>query len=257
MLLVRPIHSIPFLQRHGFGVEAHIGRYDQRPGWDDYVPFVHGVHLPYGGLNLAAYDDEMRQKSIQAIKDAIENACQYQVDRMVIHTAGFKSQNNVEVGKYELMIESFKELAKFAAEKNIILCIENQVLREPEMRRIFGDHPAEWLQIYHDINHSNIMLTLDTSHAATSAAIYADHKKQLAVLDEFLAFPELIGRVHWSDARLANQEAKFNDMHLVPGTGDLPREFHQRINQLPVTKLLEQNCSEEEVEQALPFIASL
>ena len=70
-LLVRPIHSIRFLVENNLGVEAHIGRYDTRPGWADYVPFVDGVHLPYKGCNLAATDDTHRERSIRTLKQAM------------------------------------------------------------------------------------------------------------------------------------------------------------------------------------------
>ena len=42
-LLVCPIHSIPYLVANNLGVEAHIGRYDRRPGWAEYVPFVQAL----------------------------------------------------------------------------------------------------------------------------------------------------------------------------------------------------------------------
>lgn len=257
MFLVRPIHSTAFLVRHALGVEAHIGRYDIRPGWKDYVPFVRGVHLPYAGFNVAALDRILREESIRQIEVAIDTGCHYPVDRMVIHTAGFETLNGIKVGAYELLIESFQRLASYAAKHKIILCIENQVLIKPEKRHVFGDNAAEWRRIYHDIDCPNILLTLDTSHAATSVAIYSDLGQRLAALEDFLAYPELIGRIHWSDSRLENQEALYNDMHLIPGAGDLPRSFHLRIKQLPVIKLLEQNCTENEVEQALEFIAGL
>lgn len=257
MFLARPIHSVKFLEEQNLGVEAHIGRYDALPNWDQYIPFVKGVHLPYGGLNLAALDPEERANSIKAVQAAIENACQYPVDRMVIHSIGLESIESKLVGAYDLLIESFKTLADFAAEKEIILCLENQVFTNPKSRRIYGAYAAEWRQILYDVDKANLMLTLDTSHAATSAAIYQTQEKRLEALWDFLAVPELIGRVHWTDARINNQEAKFHDMHLVNGTGDLPREFHKKIKELPVIKLIELNCSEEEMAQAMKFVHSL
>jgi sugar phosphate isomerase/epimerase len=74
---------------------------------------------------------------------------------------------------------------------------------------------------------------------------------------EFLRHPERIGRVHWSDSRLTKSEAYYHDMHLVPGAGDLPIDFHRRINNLDIVKTLEQKCSEEELLQGLAFISSL
>ena len=251
MLLTRPIHSAAFLKAHHLGVEAHIGRVLP----EELTALVRGVHLPYSGLNLAALDEALRLKSLQALKDALVSGCRFPVDRMVVHTCGIAAENGNRVGDYELLIRSFRELAEFAAGRGILLCIENQVLR-PNVKR-FGDCAAEWLSLPEDIDRENVVLTFDSSHAATSAAVCEDYGERLRRLDEFLSRPELIGRVHWSDARLKNREALYNDMHLVPGQGDLPLEFHRRISRLPVVKLLEQRCTEAEVAAGLDFIANL
>ncbi len=257
MYLTRPCHRPEFLRAHNLGVEAHIGRYDRLPDWPQYIPFVYGVHLPYAGLNLAANERQARENSLRQIKLALDEGCQYPVDRMVIHTVGFESIEGVLVGSYDHMIASLRNLADYAAEKKIVLCIENQVLLDVSRRRIYGSNAAEWLQIYQDINHPNVLLTLDSSHAATSVAVYETAEERAERLFDFLAHPEWIGRVHWSDARITNNEAYQNDMHLVPGQGDLPRKFHQAIKNLPVIKLLEQRCPEEEVIAGLKFIDSL
>jgi sugar phosphate isomerase/epimerase len=257
MLLVRPIHSTEFLDKHQLGVEAHIGRYDLLPDWDQYIPYVHGVHLPYQDCNLASTDQALRESSITRIKEALTEGSKYPVDRMVIHTAAYQTLGGKEVGEYDKFIESFQTLADLAARKNIILCIENQVKREATVRRVFGSDADEWLRIATDIERDNILLTLDTSHAATSVAIYDSHSKRIEGLFAFLERPELIGRIHWSGARIANNESKFNDMHLIPGGGDLPLDFHRAIKKLPVVKLLEQTCSQEEVCQALDFVEKL
>ncbi len=257
MYLVRPIHSVAFVKANDLGVEAHIGRYDTRPGWDQYVPFVRGVHLPYAGCNLAALDADERERSIRAIMAAIESGRQYPVDRMVVHTAAFESLDTVRVGDYGLMIESFRCLADYARDVGIMLCIENQVLREPAHRRIYGDCAEEWFGIHRDIDRANVALTLDVSHAATSAAVHDDVEARRRALFDFLRRPELIGRVHWSDACIDRNEARFNDMHLVPGQGDLPLDFHRKVKALDAVKLLEQNCSEQEVLQGLAFVRRL
>ncbi|MBQ9336307.1 MAG: sugar phosphate isomerase/epimerase [Lentisphaeria bacterium] len=251
MLLTRPIHSAAFLKAHGLGVEAHT----DRPLREDLVPLVFGVHLPYAGLNLAALDETLRRRSVLALKDALLEGIRFPVDRMVVHSCGIGSENGIRVGDYGLLVESFRELADFAARHKIILCIENQVLR-PNVRR-FCDNPAEWLALPGDIGRDNVMLTFDSSHAATSAAVFENYEDRLRCLNEFLSRPESIGRIHWSDARLKNREALYNDMHQVPGKGDLPPEFHRRIHRLPAVKLLEQKCTEAEVLEGLDFIAGL
>jgi len=257
MLLTRPCHRPEFLLAHQLGVEAHINRYDRLPDWEQYIPFVRGVHLPYSGFNLAAFDDQLRQESLAQLKTALLVGRQYPVDRMVMHTVGIKSRNGEIIGDYERLIDGLQEFAAFAAEQQIILCLENAVHNNPERVQAFGNTAAEWFQIQRDVNRPNVLLTLDSSHAATSAALYATAAEREERIFDFLAQPELIGRLHWSDSRLRNQEALYNDMHLVPGEGDLPRLFHQRLKQLPVIKLLEQMRPEADVLASLAFIDTL
>ncbi len=257
MYLICPCHRPEFLREHNLGVETQLGHHDHQPDWPQYIPFVRGVHLPYAGLNLAATDKETREMSLQRLRQAIDTGCQYPVDRMVIHTIGYESIEGVPSGSYDQMISSLQSLADYAAEKKIMLCVENQVLRESHIRRVYGSNATEWLQIYQDIDRANVLLTLDSSHAATSVAIYETAEERAERIFDFLRHPERIGHVHWSDSRITNNEARFNDMHLVPGQGDLPREFHKALKQLPVIKVLEQRRSEEEALAGLKFIESL
>ncbi len=149
-----------------------------------------------------------------------------------------------------------RELAAYAAEKKIILCLENQALHIPDLTR-FGTFAEEWIQLQKDVDRTNVLLTLDTSHAACAAATLPTAEERFAYLDAFLKEPERIGRVHWSDSRLGNNEAYFNDMHLIPGEGDLPRTFHQRIKGVNAIKTLEQKRPEEDVLKGLAFIEAL
>lgn len=256
MLLICPVHTPGFLRQNNLFVEAHIGRYDTLPGWDAYIPFVGGVHLPYAGLNLAALDDEHRLQSIQAVKNAIDAGCQYPVDRMVMHTMGIESLDGKRIGAYERMIDGIRELADYAAGKGITLCVENQAQHVPH-RVIYGVYAQEWYRICEDVDRENVLLTLDTSHAACAAATFAGPENRFAHMYAFLKHPEKIGRVHWSDSRLQNAEAFYRDLHLIPGEGDLPRAFHQQIKKLDAVKTLEQKRSEEDVMRGLAFIESL
>lgn len=257
MLLIRPCHTPEFLTVNKLGVETHIGRYDKLPDWPQYIPFTYGVHLPYAGLNLAAYDEEHRKTSVNTLKAAIDEGCKYPVDRMVMHTAGLETVGNEMVGSYHFMIDGIRELADYAAARKIILCLENQVLHRPENCRTFGSYADEWFRIRRDVGRPNVLLTLDTSHASTTVSAYATEEERYAHLWDYLEHPELIGRVHWSDARIKNAEALCHDMHLIPGEGDLPREFHKAIKELNVIKLLEQRRPEPDVLKGLAFIDSL
>lgn len=257
MLLVKPIHRPEFLRANDLGVEMHITHDDLKENFSSYLPFVGGIHLPYSGINLAAVDKNYRQASLEKLKNSIKSALQYHIDTMVFHPCGIFSQDQQQVGEYPLLIDSLRKIADFAAAYGITLAMENQVLRHPDTRIIAACSSGEWFQLYHDIARKNVKLALDTSHAASVAAHGSSLEERHRILRGFFEHPDLIVRFHWSDARLANNEAVYNDMHLVPGQGDLPRELHKAVLQHPAVKLLEQNCTEQAVSDGLQFIRSL
>lgn len=258
MLLVRPIHDPEFLEKYSLGVETHINRDDIKPDYEKYLPFVHGVHLPYNGVNLASPDEAERSRGVEYVKTAIDKAVQYPVDRVVMHPCGIMSEEGRKTGEYGKLVDSLRDVAGYAAQKGLIICIENQLYKPANVKEIFACRSEEWFQLYYDVNRSgNVKLTFDSSHAASCAAEESDDEKRLAALWKYLEHPDYIGRFHWSDSRIAGGESLFWDMHLVPGQGTLPREFHQEILRHPAVKLLEQYCTQDEVISGLEFISSL
>ena len=257
MLLVRPIHAPEFLNKYQLGVETHITRDDIKEGYEKYIPFVHGVHLPYKDINLAAFDPKERRAGIEHIKKCVETGSRYPVDRMVMHPCGVLSWQGEPCGSYAPLIDSLREIADFMAQKGLMLCLENQLYKPASVKVVVGCHSREWFQLYRDINRPNVKLTFDSSHAASCAAEAPDDDARLKALWDYLEHPDYIGRFHWSDSRIKGGESLFVDMHLVPGQGDLPRAFHQAIWNHPAQKLLEQRCPSEEVAQGLAFISGL
>ena len=215
------------------------------------------IHLPYSGLNFAALDDKLRRNSMNTIRQAIRKGVGFGIHDMVLHHCGIESAEGVMVGTYDRMLDALGQLADYAARYAVTLSLENQVLRSPLQLTRFGSSANDWYRILFDLDRSNVMLTLDTSHAASAVAFHPDPQARFRHLADFLAHPEFISRVHWSDARLSNQETLFADMHLVPGDGDLPRAFHRRIKRLKAIKVLEQHLTEADIARGLAFIRSL
>lgn len=258
-MLICPNYTSEFLEKNNLGVEAHINSSDKLPDWERYIPFVKGVHLPYAHLNLAAFDDELRQNSINKIKECIDIGLKYPVNKMVMHTLGIETWGEGTLGNYERMIDGMRDIADYAKTKGITICIENSAHHIPQ-RIIYGVSAEDWYQIQKDVNRPNVLLTLDTSHAATAAAFLkkdATAKERFDYLYEFLKYPELIGWVHWSDSLLTNNETYMDDLHLPVGAGDLPVDFHQKIKNLNVTKTLEHRNPEEEIVKELEFIETV
>ena len=115
MLLVRPIHEPEFLSEHHLGVETHITRDDVKAGYEKYIPFVFGVHLPYKGVNLASPEREIRQNGLDFVKSAADKAVCYPVDRVVMHPCGIMSLNGEACGEYGFLIDSLREIADHLA----------------------------------------------------------------------------------------------------------------------------------------------
>jgi len=257
MLLVNAIFDVDFLKKHQLYVELGI---DENADWSKfeiYQPYVRTIHLPYDALNLAARNAAERRRSIEVFKDIIHRAAIFDARTMILHPCGVFSFKGEDVGEYGFLIDSLRELADFADQRSVIISLENQVLRHPDLRIIAGCYADEWFQLHKDVARANITLTLDTSHAASAVAHEEVIGKRYEKLWDFMSKPELITHFHWSDARLQTNEAQWGDMHLTPGSGDLPREFHQAIMRHNGSKLFEQNCPPEVMESALAFARSL
>lgn len=253
-------HNPDFYKTNDVGLEPHITRDESNPNWKNMIPFIKVVHLPYASdhaLNIAAYDDARRDADIAFLEESIQSARPYNVERAVIHTCGFESIEDELVGCYERMIDAMKRLAKAARGAKLTLCIENMVLRAPAKRHLYGSNAVEWLRIFDDVAEPNVRLTLDTSHAASSVIPYATIEERKRHIFDFLAKPERIAHVHWSDSRIATQDALFADLHLVPGDGDLPLAFHRQIKQLNASFTLEQHCGDEDTLRGMRFIERL
>lgn len=258
MYLVLGTHSPDYLKSRGLGIEVMSEFIDgESPRYREYAPYIKGIHLPYSNINIAAFDKDEREHSIAVLEENIEQTCRMNIPQMVIHSSSFETRDGKCVGEYTIMIESFRKIADFAAARKVVLCLENMVLREPWKRRMYCDSAREWYQVREDIGRDNVMLTLDTSHAASSVTLFQTAAERFSALYDFLAHPEYIIHLHWSDARLTANSARYMDMHLLPGQGDLPRDFQRQLKHLDAVITLEQGATDGQRDAALDFIARL
>lgn len=254
--------SIEFLKKHNLGIELATNKEEDKIDLEAYAPFVRSVHLPFSGcsrgfLNLGAFDDDWRQESIAHVKKAIDLSVRYDVRTAVLHPCCFIEKEHQKVGEYGRMIDALIDITDYATKAKLVICLENQMLRSPDVRVIVGCSAKEWRQLPIDLGRSNVSLCLDTSHAASVAVHEPTAEKRLAMLWDFLKEPDNITHFHWSDSMVMNGECVYQDMHLVPGTGNIPIEIHKAIAKHPGSKLLEQHSTEEACAAGLAFINSL
>ncbi len=253
-------HNADFFKNNNLGFEGEILKVQKKTDWEEIKQFMISSHLPFTSsraLNLASYNDVERKEDMEYLRQAIAASAAHGIDRVIIHTCGFESIEGKLTGCYERMIDGLKTLADEAKSRKLLFCIENMVLRSPETRHLYGSSATEWFRIFDDVDSSNVCLALDTSHAASSVMGYASREEREKHLFDFLARPEIIKHIHWSDSKIENQDALFGDLHLIPGDGDLPLEFHRQVKALDALRVFEQNCSDEDSLRAMAFVDGL
>ncbi|MBM3933049.1 MAG: sugar phosphate isomerase/epimerase [SAR202 cluster bacterium] len=237
-------------------------------------------------MNYAATDDEWRRMSIKDTTDYLDMMRDFpHVKKVNIHFSPeqwngvphpsligkreMKEQTRGNRGEYSRLIDALKEIGAHAAKRKLELTLENHArywaLLPPntdgmkvdwsKQNRYFGTSPEEWVKIALDINMPNVGLCLDTSHATTYARTFPAAERE-KVLFSFLARPDLIRHVHWSDSSLTGP-AGLTDAHQLLGVGELPRAFHKAVKALDATVLMETFGTVEETEKQMEFIAGL
>ena len=238
------------------------------------------AHAPFsrsgmGRLSIAAVDDDFRGKSIKILEEYLHEASRFpSLQKVIMHCApkqwSAESQTGGNIGVYERLISGFQHLADVAAELNLTIAVENnraywdgipddvpaEDANREGMNEYLGTAPDEWLEIYDDVNKSNLFLCLDSSHACAYAQIEPDYDKRRDIIMAYLSKPDSIGHVHWSDNYLYDTQGR-KDSHLCIGRGTIPRVFHETVRRLNATLLLEHFYTIEELEEELCYIENL
>jgi sugar phosphate isomerase/epimerase len=235
---------------------------------------VVSMHLPYSSAgsrwNVGSDDEAVRRPAIDGVKRAIEVAKGVGAERGVIHPMGIARWSGQVEATFERTVEGLREIVDHARGAGLTLCLENNRLywdgisneARPEdadranENHILGSTPQEWRDLYHAIGRDELRLCLDTSHASTYAALSSDPARAGQLLDEYLAEPDLIAHVHWSDSWLCDPRGR-QDAHLPVGTGTLPPAFHARVKALAALKHLEHKATPDQLRTEITFIGSL
>ena len=226
-------------------------------------------------LNVAATDDGFRRESIDHISAYVDRARRYpNVKQVNIHFAPRRwvedTQTRGQHGDYGRLIDGVREIATFAEGHDIEIVMENGTAKWSDVpddvpaahvdwseRNVyFGMPPEEWVQACLDVDRPNVGLCLDSSHVCTYAQTFAEDSRREEVAMAYLARPDLIRHVHWSDNYLYDPRGR-NDSHLSVGKGTLPTEMHRAIKRLDATLLLEHFYTAEELEEELAYIDGL
>lgn len=179
-----------------------------------------------------------------------------------------------DLASWDLMVESFRQLARHCAGLGLTLVVENNwaywdgiaddvdvtTLTPADFAEYFCTSPEQFLQLPVDVNEPNFAMALDPSHAGPYCHRWADVDQRREVLMRYLAHPERIGHFHWNDSDIANPPGR-GDQHLSLDTGTLGDDFHRAIKQRalqldhPVT--IEHFYGPEALDKELAYIDAL
>jgi len=226
-------------------------------------------------MNIATPEDDFREESIEALLRYIDMARGFpKLEQVNIHPPLKRwvdeAQTRGANGEYDLLIDSCRRLADYAASIGIEIVLENYIASWGDVpddvpadeidwssrNEAFGVTPGEWIQICEDVARPNFALCLDSSHASTYAHTIADVERREEAVMAFVAKPDLIHHVHWSDNYLYDARGR-EDSHALIGKGSLPVELHRAIKELDATILIEHFYGIEELEQELEYIEAL
>ena len=226
-------------------------------------------------LNIGATDSDFREESIREVEGYVETAAGFpRLKQVNIHFAPRRwleeKQTRGREGDYGLLIDAIRRIAEFASKRGIEVVCENHARYWTDLAEdasgdkvdwdnrdaYFGASPEEWMAICEEVDRPNVFLCLDTSHACTYVHTFPESQR-LKALESFLARPDLIRHVHWSDNYLYDPRGRA-DSHALLGHGTLPPEFHRAIRDVDATILIETFPeTAEEIEGQLQFIDGL
>lgn len=133
------------------------------------------LHGPSSDINISSLNRGIRQESIRQIKEAIRIAKRYAVEKLTIHPGLLSSaRENVE-DKWQVMLESVREIAECAKQMQVHVGIENMEKRKKELVYTISD-----LNRFAEITRGNpyFGVTLDFCHFATNG-IFSPELDQL------------------------------------------------------------------------------
>ncbi|WP_407357316.1 sugar phosphate isomerase/epimerase family protein [Methanolobus sp. WCC5] len=195
------------------------------------------IHLPFSDMNLAGlnpgiHDEVMRQ--MRYYLDLVSGIAEL----AVLHP-GYLSPYGGQVPDkaWEINIRSIQQLCDFAADRGILIAVENM----PDIPKIFGRKPGEMIDMLNQVDRDNAYMTLDVGHANT-----------MGLLDEFVekCFDK-IRHIHIHDNHGTHDE------HLPLGQGNI--DWKKLMESLSAYKgrLVTEMGSLEEGRQCIEYLKKL
>lgn len=195
---------------------------ERRQVYDATRAFRHiSAHMPFTGLHFLSSDAAVRQTAVDEVKQAIDGLAFLQGSMAVVH-AGWPEEGKTFRDVWPLMLETFRSLGDYAAERGIKIGLETM---QP-------NSVADYTQLIVDIDHPAVGATVDTGHirGATDIGLPVEQRSTEEGTERFndvltrtvLLLGEKLLHVHLTDV----QRSDWRD-HKTVGSGiiDFARFF--------------------------------
>jgi sugar phosphate isomerase/epimerase len=119
------------------------------------------VHAPFTSLNLAAMNPGVRQLSVQQTKDAMDLCADLGGGPVIVHNGEYTFRRFSGLIQWKINIQSLQELAAYAANKSVTMCLENIGFEPDHMDQCVDD----MLRVRDEAGEPLISFCLDIGHA--------------------------------------------------------------------------------------------
>lgn len=164
------------------------------------------VHLPHA-IDIAAPSEGIRQAGVQELKTCLDIAGQLDVGKAVVHpTSSARKRTWEDEIVREWILDSIRELDKYAQNRGIELCMENI----PGSRFTITDFDQFFAE-------TDCSMTLDIGHARISGL---DESRQATFLEQH---HERVSHIHINDNKqfIVGPTGRPADDHVPTGSGDM------------------------------------
>lgn len=119
--------------------------------WSVHLPF-----MPFKNLNIASFDKDLVEKTLNLYRDAIDRMSEQGFNLAVVHPSGEPNKPEDREALLEIASDALARLAAYAEPKGVTIAVENIPSTclgncSNEIKKLISKHPA--LRVCFDTNH--------------------------------------------------------------------------------------------------------
>lgn len=165
----------------------------------------YSVHAPFSDINIAAFDNSVREAVLRRIENSIRLSSSLEVNGFVLHPGANTVLEYFNPGEsWKRNIESLKRLSRYSEEYGVPMMIENVPEPHPFLMKSIGD-----FERFFEETRFEIKIVFDVAHANLRGEVkdflecFEDRIKHIHVSDNHGKYDEHLeiggGNINWSE----------------------------------------------------------